>query len=408
MIVGVLIVGGAVAYKMTQKPPPAEAPVPAPVLNAAPVQNTPIVQTVPHEENPAPVAPVAPKPVTQPTAPVTHAQPAFADPGQLVTDLVALDPKGPLSAEDVQKWKDNLHNLMRQGAAAIPSIVNYLAQNQDVFYTGVPGADDLGYPSLRSALLNALGSVGGQQATDAMLQTLQTSPYPADIATLAGLLQQQAPGQYDGQVLTAVRSQLSLAAQDQLGGANVGPLFQILANAAANGTDVSADLAQYDTKWPYYSTIGLANLPNGEGIATLIQMAQDSTGPSQTVAAATEALAELAAQNPQAQNALIDMAKQGQLTDAQLAELAPYLAGRQNELSGQTNPQGTTTQGLHIASGNQDFSVADTGTSLTPDQINQRLSTINQLIQALPSNDTMAQDQLNQIKGALTGRLPPK
>ena len=318
--------------------------------------------------------------------------------------LTSLDLKGPITAEDAQKWKESLQQLVHQGPSSVAAIQEYLAQNQDASYAGVTGADQLGYSSLRAGLLNALGQIGGPESMAAMLQTLQTTVFPTDIATLAATLEQQTPGQYQGDILTAVRGQLALAAQDQLGNANVGPLFQLLSSAAANGNDVTADLAQYSVKWPYYAAIELANLPNSAGVASLVQMAQNNTGVSQIQTAAAQALAELAPQNSQARSALLDMAQQGQLSDTALAQLAPYLGGRENQLGSGTNPSGTSTQGLHLANGNQDFSVADLLNSLTPDQVTQRISIVDQLLQSIPAGDTQGQQALQQQRSALTGR----
>ena len=405
VVVGLLIVGGAVAYKMFEGSPPAAAPGATPVATVAPAENHPAIQaTVPREETAEPpAAPAAVVPGAAVTAPPARVHPSApaADSRQLMTALTSLNIKGPITAEDAQKWKESLQQLVCQGPSSVAAMLEYLAQNQDVSYAGVTGADQLGYSSLRAGLLNALGQIGGQESTAAMLQTLQTSVFPTDIASLAATLEQQAPGQYQADILTAVRSQLALAAQDQLGNANVGPLFQLLSGAAANGADVAADLAQYSSKWPYYAAIELANLPNGAGVSSLVQMAQDNTGGSQSAAA--QALAELAPQNSQALSALLDMARQGQLSDAELAQLAPYLGGRENQLGATTNPAGTSTQGLHLANGNQDFSVADLLPSLTPGQVTQRLSIIDQLLQAIPASDTQGQQALQQQKSALTG-----
>jgi hypothetical protein len=404
VIVGLLMVGGAVAYKMFEASPPAAAPVAAPAATVAPPQKHPAVQAIaPREEIvQTPAAPVAVVPgmaVKAPPARVSPGEPT-ADSRQLMGTLTSLDLKGPITAEDAQKWKESLQQLVRQGPSSVAAIQEYLAQNLDASYAGVTGADQLGYSSLRAGLLNALGQIGGPEATAAMLQTLQTSVFPTDIATLAATLEQQAPGQYQGEILTAVRAQLAMAAQDQLGNVNVGPLFQLLSGAAANGADVAADLAQYSSKWPYYAAIELANLPNGAGVSSLVQIAQDNTGGNQIAAA--QALVQLAPQNSQALNALLDMARQGQLSDADLAQLAPYLGGRENQLSSE-NPPGTSTQGLHIANGNQDFTVAEPN-ALTPDQVTQRLSIIDQLLQSIPADDTLGRQALQQQQSALTGK----
>jgi hypothetical protein len=404
VILGLLLVGGAVAYKLFQHSPPAAAPA-----EIAPAQTAPAQQpTVPRQEITAPMAaPVTPAPESAKKTPPASIPPPTpnVDARQLVTSLAALDLSQPISAEDAKKWKEGLQQLIRQGPSSVAAIREFLAQNLDMNYAGVSGGDQLGYSSLRTGLLNALGQIGGPESTAAMLETLQTTIFPTDLATLSTALEQQSPGQYQGDILAAVRAQLAAAAQDQLGNANVGPLFQLLSSAASRGVDVSADLAQYSSKWPYYSAIDLAGLPNSAGVPSLIQMAQNSAGGNQT--AAVQALAQLAPQNSAALNALIDMAKQGQLSDFMVGQIAPYLGGRQNLVGDVGNlPAGTGVQGIHIASGNQDFGAYDFGNSIPPSQISERISIIDQFLQAIPTGDTPGQQALLQQKISLSAWQP--
>ncbi len=400
-VIGFLAVGGAIAYNVLQSSSP---PAAAPVTTTTPEQS-PAAPPVAPQQKPADAA--APVEVAKPaSAPPIHAaareRAPDMDPKQLMTLLTGIDPKAPLSPEDFKKWKEALQQLIRQGPSSVAAIREFLAQNQDVSFAGAQGADQLGFSSLRAALLNALGQIGGQESTAAMLQTLQTSVFPADLASLATILQQQAPGQYNSDILAAVRTQMTAAAQDQLGNANVGPLFQLLGAAAANGTDATADLTQYGDKWPYYAAIELANLPNGAGVASLAQMAQNGGGAQ---SAAVESLAQLAPNNPQALNTLLSLASQGQVPDNILAQLAPYLGGRENQIDPSGNPPGTPMQSLHVANGNEDFTAADFNAILTQAQINQRISIIDQLVQSLPAGDTSSLSALQQQKGALSGRL---
>ena len=401
VVIGVLIIIAALGYKQYQSSSPVApsapspedpsrtvAPAPAPATQPAPTQPQ---ASVPAEaaSKPAP----APPPSAQPEA-------APTEPKDLVSGLATLDGKQPISPEQAQKWRESLQQLVRQGPASVPAIEQFLAQNQDANYAGVSGANALGYNSLRSAMLDALTQIGGSDATQAMLQIMQSSIYPTDIATLAKTLDTQ--GQYQQPILDAVRQQLNLAAMDQLGGANVLPLFQVLASEAANGANVSSDLTQYSEKWPYYSSIALASLPEGAGVPNLIQIAQGNLAGNPSAAA--QALAELAPQNPQALNSLLDLAKGGQLTDSALAQLAPFLAGRQFQLGPPQDPAAGGYMTYHIAVGNQDFSAFDTGGAMTQPQISERLSLIGQFLQAIPSADVAAQDALQQQRSALTAR----
>jgi hypothetical protein len=402
IVIAVLIIVAALGYKQYQPNTPAPPPSPpsdeSARMTPEPAPAPPLAQAQASagttQATPAPAPAVAPSPAPTPER-------APADPKDLISSLAAFDGKQPITPEQAQKWKESLQQLIRQGPAAIPAIQQFLAQNQDANYAGVSGATALGYNSLRSAMLDALVQIGGPDATQAMLQVLQSSVYPTDIATLAKTLDPQGGGQYQQPIIDAIHQQLSLAALDQLGNANVLPLFQVLASEAASGANVTSDLAQFAEKWPYYSSIALASLPDGAGVPSLVQIAQGTI--SGNPSAAAEALAELAPQNPQALSSLLDLAKAGQLTDSALAQMAPFLSGREFQLGPPDDPSAGGYMTYHISAGNQDFSAFDAGT-LTQAQIAERLSLIDQFLQAIPSTDSGAQDALQQQRSALIAK----
>lgn len=277
LIFAVLVIIAAIGYKRLKSASPEPPSAPPPAADATPSVPAPSPaaqspeqpqETGAAAESPAPVPSVPPPPSAPPAA--------VADPKDLVSILATLTGKEPVTPEQARNWKDSLQQLIRQGAGSVPAIQQFLAQNLDANFAGVSGADALGYNSLRSAMLDALAQIGGAESTQAMLQILQSSIYPTDIATLAKTLDAQSPGQYQQAILDAVRQQLNMSGMDQLGGANVLPLFQVLAGEAANGANVSADLAQYAEKWPYYSAIALATLPDGAGVPSLTQIAQSA------------------------------------------------------------------------------------------------------------------------------------
>jgi HEAT repeat protein len=405
-VIGVLIIVAALGYKGYQSSLPASAP-PSTSDNAShsASEQLPASQLAEAHRSASTQAESAPAPTPTPSVPGPTSPPpesAPADPKDLVSGLAALDGKQPITPEQAQKWKDSLQQLVRQGSASVPAIQQFLAQNQDANYAGVSGATALGYNSLRSAMLDALAQIGGPDATAAMLQIMQSSVFPTDISTLAKTLDAQGGGQYQQSILDAVRQQLNLAAVDQLGDANVLPLFQVLANEAANGANVSSDLTQFSEKWPYYSAIALASLPDGAGVPSLVQIAQGAVAGNPSAAA--QALAELAPQNPQALSSLLDLAKGGQMTDSALAQLAPFLAGREFQLGPPQDPAAGGYMTYHIAGGNQDFSAFDSTGALTQPQITERLSLIDQFLQAIPSGDSAAQDALQQQRNSLIAR----
>jgi uncharacterized protein YoaH (UPF0181 family) len=409
LVLGLLVIVAAIAYKVLRSSPrePSTAPIPAEAsAGTAPAPRPTIRPTESHEVADAPSdATPTPNPAPAIASPPS-AVPLFppADPKNLVSILSALNGKEPVTAEQAQKWKESLQQLIRQGPSSVPAIQQFLAQNLDANYAGVSGANALGYSSLRSAMLDALAQIGGPESTQAILQVLQTSIFPTDIATLAKTLDAQGPGQYQQAILDAVRQQLNLGALDQLGGANVLPLFQVLASEAASGANISADLTQYSEKWPYYSAIALASLPDGAGVPSLSQIAQGAVPGNQ--AAAAQALAELAPQNTQALSSLLDLAKGGQLPDSVMAQLAPYLAGRQYQLGPPEDPAVGGVLTFHMANGNEDFSSFDSSGALNQAQVAQRISIIDQLLQVVPATDPATVDALQGQRTALAARQP--
>jgi hypothetical protein len=319
-----------------------------------------------------------------------------------MASLTQIDGKNPVTPDQAQAWKQALQQLVRQGAAAVPGIQEFLAQNQDANYAGLNGAAQLGFPSLRAGLIDALAQIGGTDATAAMLQILQSSTFPSDVADLAKGLGQAATGEYQQEFLAAIRQQLFMAQQPQAShDTDVGPLFQVLAAEAANGAQVAQDIQQYGSAWSFYSAITLANLPDGAGLPALAQMAQ-TPGGGQVVA--MDSLAQMALTNPQALATLLDLAKNGAAQDFVLSTVAPFLAGRQFVLpsaAGQI-PPGAPTQSIHMNSGNQNFLSYQMS---SPALLNQQMAAIDQLLQVIPPADTDALQALQQQKNTLAGKL---
>jgi len=402
IVLALLIAGGLAVYLGLEKSAPPPPPPPAPQSEAmAQPEAAP---------SPRPVAPVAgdhsappPRATTPKTSPLVSSVPAdAASPQQLLSSLAQIDGKSQITPDQAKAWKESLQQLVRQGPAAVPAIQFFMAQNLDTNYAGVGGADQLGYSSLRAGMIDALAQIGGPEATAAMLQILQSSIYPTDIAQLARSMGSSATGQYQQEFLGAVRQQLFQASQgQQANNADVGPLFQVLAAEAANGAQVAQDIQQYGSKWAFYSAITLANLPDGAGLPALVQMAQTSDA-GQTVA--VDSLAQLAPGSPQALNSLLELAKSGQLPDYVMQSVAPFLAGQQFALSSDSNPApaGAQLQTIHMANGNQNFIAYQAS---TPAQIGQQIHLIDQLIQVLPPSDSDTLLALQQQKGALSSKL---
>ncbi len=311
---------------------------------------------------------------------------------QLVAGLTNLDlSQGALAPDQAEQWKKTFQTLVAQGAEAVPAIREFIEQNQEVDFSAIGGIGLLGQASMRSALMNALGQIGGPEATGALLGMLQSTTVPSEIAQLAQVLDQQAPGEHRQETINAVGEVLNMASSGQLpAGLDVGALFKILQNYGDSATAPALEHLQE----PYrsYATISLAGLQGGQGVPLLVREARDAAGGSK-VDFAYQMLAQVAAQYPDASAALLEQAKANQISDSAWDKIATGLAGDQYQIGAPPSAGGAgpdTEPGLktyHIASGNQNFySLPLTGDA----QIAQRLALIDALLGVTSSSAAVA------------------
>jgi hypothetical protein len=304
---------------------------------------------------------------------------------QLVKALTQIDlSQGPLTTEQAAQWKEGFQQLIEQGGSAVPAIQEFLEVNRDWEFGA---GNQLGFPSLRTAFLDALDQIGGPEAQGLLLWTLQTTAVPAEIARVARSLQRQAPGQFLEEIRTAVRETLAQAATGQLPGWDVGPLFQVLQNYG----DASAvpDLEKNASRWNYYSALTLANLPSGAGIPALVKLAQESSGTGPR-AAALEALAQVAVQFPAAGEALVELARSGQLSEKNWFAAASALEGtrysiRENGVERPPIPAGSGLKSYYLARSDQRFYSIPALGGMSIEQIQQRIAIIDQMLAVNPS-----------------------
>lgn len=327
------------------------------------------------------------------------------DMSEMVRRLAAVNlTAGALTAEQAVAWRENLRQLVQQGIAAVPAIREFLEKNTDVNF-GPDAAAILGYTSLRMALFDALTQIGTPVAEAVLDETLQNTTNPLEIAQLAQDLNKLEPGMYQRDVLGAARQTLALAAGGNLpNNADVAPLFQVLQQFG--GADAVADLEGGAAQWNYYAAIALAQLPDGAGIPSLIQMAGGQPGGERT--AALQMLAGAASQSSAAQDALVNLIRQNNLSAYDWTTLVPFLAG--NQIVFQSSAFGNLLAGVNpndlrktlISASNQSFFTAPLA-ALTPGQIQQQQAMLDRLL-ALTANPAAIQ-AMQQAKAMLEQRL---
>jgi len=370
----------------------AEAPQPLTISRAA------TAERVESLERPSAVpVPSAPPVIAVPAA-FPEASPATR---LLVNNLVRLE--GNITPQQGTAWKSNFQELIKQGTAAVPAIREFLARNQDASF-GAGGSSVLGYGSARTAMFDALAQIGGPEASSALNGVLQTTGDPREIALLAEHLDKLEPGQHQQEILAAAREAIAMASAGKLPNRDAGPLFEVLQKFG--DASVVEDLQQNARHWDHYSMFALAQLPEDAGIPALLQIASGQDLMKQEVrTAALEMLAQVAPQTDVARTALIDLARQNQISATNWTALQPFLAGAQFHFDDymRSTSERSDAQTVPLASNYQSFSIVPTPESLVPERLNQQMVLVDQLLSV--TSDPTGIQTLQQAKVLLSTRL---
>ena len=149
--------------------------------------------------------------------------------------------------------------------------------------------------------------------------------------------------------------------------------------------EVAEDAPKHDPN-NFYSAIAMANLPDGQGLQGLIQMAQNPSPDASGKIVATEMIAQLAGNNAAAFETLVQMAEKEQISNRVWTRLAPILGGDQYQI---TPGGGTSVEGNSDA-----FTVVNSVT--TADQITQRIGLIDRFLGVVPPDSAAAAALLHE------------
>ena len=352
-----------------------------------------------------------------------------------LNDLVTqLTDQKKVSTKEAKAIQRPLYELRKQGKAAVPTIREFLRHKGDINFAKMNGGELIEHTSLRQALIETLGKIGGSEAQIVLLEQLSGNLDPAEIALLARTLEQDAPGAYQQEALQAANNALRFWAgpKEQI---DARPLFELLRDVG--GPEAAAILAQFpataDTvqsqrnsnqnvplPWKVYSLIALADLPDGTGISSLAALASDPTVPVEHRSTLPfQMLAQSAMDYQDAGKALVDLVRAGQIPDRAWQGVGEVLAGNYwqfpSELSSSATPdsKGTTissaeaplmrtytdTDGQNILK----YEQRTVSVGWSAEQVNQQLTFIDELLKAT-SNPT-AQQALQQARASLQGSI---
>ena len=331
---------------------------------------------------------------------------------------------GWIAGADAAQVNQMLQDLRDQGGGALPAIREFLERMEDIEFGELNADGDLAESSsLRLALFDMLGEIGGGEAIDIAMAQLGMTGDPLEIAILAQKLEELAPGSYQPELLKAANEALRWAANaPREERPDVGPLFELL--QAYGGPEVVRDVARETGQWWEYSLMALAGLPEGEGIPILIAEAYNPTVPLEHKSQfPVQMLAQAATQSPEAQDALLDLARSGGVPDSAWEVIADTLAGKHMQFPNQlfegtqfegfeaTALEGDQTGGsgveapqlrhYYIEYLNMSYDQRLASVNWSDEQIDQQLTLIDELLDATSS--PVALSALEEAEQSLRG-----
>ena len=275
--------------------------------------------------------PVKPDPVAAGTEPQPNqAQPVPANngqaespqtsPEQLIDDLLTLLDQ-PLSDLQAERFRELMAELAAQGQAALPVIRDYLLSGEDHLF---PDEGKFGHPSLRLAMIDALQKTAAEDVPLISLVLLQSQVSAPEFIALSGYLEKSEPGFYQTEITAAGRQFLAQAAETN--STELGPVYELLGQAGATSV---ADLTAAPSHLSHYASVGLALLPDGQGVPALLDQIHQSDlkFDDQQELLQLKLLAQVAAEQADAAAALAEFARQKLIPDSAWPEIAAIAAG---------------------------------------------------------------------------------
>ena len=285
---------------------------------------------------------------------------------------------GQLAGEETTALSDWLKTLARGGDDALAALRDFFSSGLDAPLTKQSGAPS----SLRVAALEALRGIDSLDALGIALDVLANTRQPLEVAAVAKLLEERAPGQYSQWVASAARDLVERGAGSGSDAAGLGPLMKILGEA---GGVTPAELEQLPSHQREYAAVTLTLLPEGKGLPLLLDRVQ---GPgagigNQDGRLALQLLAQTAAYQPEAAAELVAIARDGLIPDALWPDIAALAAGAERiQLD---EPREGATVGRHYyykAGGTQLLYRARTGGPASAAEAQARLEVIGRLFEA--------------------------
>jgi hypothetical protein len=305
-----------------------------------------------------------------------------------------------------------LRGLREQGTAAVPAIGEFLRDGEDIDFAKKSGGEQVGYRTLRQAMIDTLETIGGSEATSVSLEQLQRTTEPIEMVMMARAVDREEPGIHRGEVIDAIGDALQSAEQAPAKASpDVAPLFDLL--RTFGGEQAVTTLEASVPQWGEYAVIALAGLPEGAGISSLAALAGSADGPMLNPVLPFQMLAQATAQYPEAGDALVGLAAAGQIPDDAWDVLGQALGGKHLEFPAKMfdgtplseNGMGTSRGGASPSKSyyvewlNVRYEEDVVSANWSADQVEQQLALIDDLLDA--TSTPAAVQALQQARASL-------
>jgi len=312
---------------------------------------------------------------------------------KLIEDLKQIPP------EDAESIRRTLRLLVQQGEMAVPTIQEFLEAVEYTEFVESNNENSVNYESIELALIDTLSQIGGDQALDIMLQRLQATTEPEEIALLAKGVEMNAPGEYRDEILNSARKLMTMASEDQNQvGHNILAVAQVFAVYGDEG--VVKNIEELYPKWKTFSMMVLSELPEEAGIPSLTRIVEDPEKDLNEKNYAWRMLAQASRVSPEASTAIIDAAWTNQIKPNDFIRIAETLGGKEYRLLDPELLARKTAVGMK--SGNLPVTQLNLSAprSWSDAEIDQRLDLIDRLLETKPEPTVV-----NALQNAKTSLL---
>lgn len=248
-----------------------------------------------------------------------------------------------LTRADIESINNIPARFAAMGDEAVPALIQFLKTNNDVKFEGNIAGTYGKYPTLRAAFIDALAQIGGDDAWEAMVEVMKKTSDPFEIRVLAKGLEDGSPDVYREEINQSAREVLNLALKGNvMEFPGLGHLLTVFKEYGDSSAADELEKAYSETRfspWKQYAAITLADLPDGEGVPSLVSIATQEPGETDPSAymVAARMLAQQAIQYPEARKALVDMFWSDKLDTRAVAYVAQSLGGNLLDLHLQPN-----------------------------------------------------------------------